>query len=68
MPCSWSPVRASVRNTNVSTMLATVTSDCPTPTVSTRITSNPAASSNTMVSRVAFATPPSVPDVGDGRM
>jgi len=39
-----------------------------TPTVSTRITSNPAASSNTMVSRVALATPPRVPEVGDGRM
>ena len=49
-------------------MLATATSDWPTPTVSTRITSNPAASSSTMVSRVALATPPSVPDVGDGRM
>ena len=49
-------------------MLATVTSDCPTPTVSTRMTSYPAASSSTIVSRVALATPPSVPDVGDGRM
>src|ERR1700682_5709878 len=49
-------------------MLATATSDWPTPTVSTRITSNPAASSNTMVSRVALATPPRVPEVGDGRV
>ncbi len=49
-------------------MLATATSDCPTPTVSTRITSKPAASSSTMVSRVALATPPRVPEVGDGRM
>ena len=31
--------RASVRNRNVSTMLATVVSDCPTPTVSTNTTS-----------------------------
>ena len=52
----------------VSTMLDTATSDWPTPTVSTRITSNPAASNNTMVSRVVLATPPRVPDVGDGRM
>ena len=52
----------------MSTILATAVSDWPTPTVSTRITSYPAASSNTMVSRVAFATPPSVPEVGDGRM
>ena len=49
-------------------MLATATSDWPTPTVSITITSKPAASSNTTVSRVAFATPPRVPDVGDGRM
>ncbi|SLJ81968.1 Uncharacterised protein [Mycobacteroides abscessus subsp. abscessus] len=39
MPCNWSPVRANVRKQNTSTMFATVTSDCPTPTVSTRITS-----------------------------
>ena len=35
MPCSWSPVRARVRNRNVSTIPATVISDWPTPTVST---------------------------------
>ncbi|SKU93542.1 Uncharacterised protein [Mycobacteroides abscessus subsp. abscessus] len=52
----------------MSTILATVTSDCPTPTVSIRMTSKPAASSRTTVSRVALATPPRVPEVGDGRM
>ncbi|COZ00584.1 Uncharacterised protein [Mycobacterium tuberculosis] len=52
----------------MSTMLATATSDWPTPTVSIRITSKPAASNSTTVSRVALVTPPSVPDVGDGRM
>ena len=45
MPWSWSPVRARVRNRNVSTIPATVTSDWPTPTVSTSTTSYPAASS-----------------------
>ena len=39
MPCSWSPVRARVRNRKVSTIPATVTSDWPTPTVSTSTTS-----------------------------
>ena len=39
MPCSWSPVRATCRNRKVSTMPATATSDCPTPTVSTSTTS-----------------------------
>src|SRR3954452_21648839 len=68
MPCSWSPVRAMVRNRNESTISATVISDWPTPTVSTRTTSYPAASTTTMDSRVACATPPSVPEVGDGRM
>ncbi len=38
------------------------------PTVSTRITSKPAASQTSIVSRVLRATPPSTPPVGDGRM
>ena len=49
-------------------MSATAVSDWPTPTVSTSTTSKPAASTTTIASRVARATPPSVPDVGDGRM
>ena len=49
-------------------MSATAVSDWPTPTVSTSTTSNPAASTTTIASRVARATPPSVPDVGEGRM
>ena len=49
-------------------MSATVVSDWPMPTVSTRITSKPAASHKSMVSRVFAATPPSVPEEGEGRM
>ncbi len=49
-------------------MSATVVSDWPMPTVSTITTSKPAASHNSMVSRVFAATPPSVPEDGDGRM
>ena len=49
-------------------MLATAVSDWPTPTVSTSTTSWPAASTITIASRVAAATPPSVPALGDGRM
>ena len=68
IPCRLSPARASVSSRNVSTIAATVTSDCPTPTVSTNTTSNPAASTMTIDSRVALATPPSTPELGDGRM
>ena len=68
MPCSWSPVRARVRKRNVSTMPATVTSDWPTPTVSTSTTSYPAASSTAIACTVARATPPRVPADGLGRM
>ncbi len=49
-------------------MSATAVSDWPMPTVSTRITSKPAASQSSMVSRVLAATPPSVPAAGEGRM
>ena len=49
-------------------MPATVTSDWPTPTVSTSTTSYPAASSTIMACVVARATPPRVPAVGEGRM
>jgi hypothetical protein len=49
-------------------MPATATSDCPTPTVSTSTTSNPAASQTSIASRVRRATPPRVPPDGDGRM
>ena len=68
MPWSWSPVRARVRNRKVSTIPATVTSDWPTPTVSTSTTSYPAASSTSIAWVVARATPPSVPADGEGRM
>ena len=49
-------------------MSETAVSDWPMPTVSTTITSKPAASQISMVSRVFAATPPSVPDEGEGRM
>ncbi len=49
-------------------MPATVISDWPTPTVSTTITSKPAASQTSIASRVFSATPPSEPPEGDGRM
>ena len=49
-------------------MPATVTSDCPTPTVSTSTTSYAAASSTSIAWLVARATPPSVPALGLGRM
>ena len=48
-------------------MSATTVSDCPTPTVSTSTVSNPAAAMTTIASRVARATPPRVPDDGEGR-
>ena len=68
MPCRSSPPPASSKTRKKSTMPATVTSDWPTPTVSTITTSKPAASTSAMASRVRRATPPSVPDVGEGRM
>ena len=42
--------------------------DWPTPTVSTMMTSKPAASQSSIASRVLSATPPSEPADGDGRM
>ena len=51
----------------VSTISATATSDWPTPTVSTMTVSKPAASSTSIDSRVARATPPRCDPDGDGR-
>ena len=68
IPWSSSPAAGEISSTNMSVMAATAASDCPTPTVSTMTTSNPAASTIRIVSRVRRATPPrDVPD-GDGRM
>ena len=67
MPCSSSPAPGSISTRKKSTMPATATSDWPTPTVSTRMTSKPAASQSAMVSRVARVTPPKVPAEGEGR-
>ena len=52
----------------MSVIAATAVSDCPTPTVSTITTSNPAASTIRIVSRVRRATPPSDTPDGVGRM
>ena len=46
----------------------TAVSLCPTPTVSTKTESNPAASHRIIVSRVLRATPPKEPAEGEGRM
>ncbi len=66
-PWSSSPPPGATSTRNRSTIAATLTSDCPTPTVSTSTTSKPAASHNSMASRVRRATPPRVPPVGEGR-
>ena len=68
MPCSSSPVPASWIRRKKSTIECTAVSDCPTPTVSTKMVSKPAASHRIMVSRVLRATPPSEPADGEGRM
>ena len=68
MPCSSSPALGSIKTKKKSTMAATSYSLWPTPTVSTRITSKPAASHSNMVSRVFCATPPKAPSDGLGRI
>ena len=68
MPCNSSPAPVSTMSIKKSTIERTVTSLCPTPTVSTRIISYPAASQSSMVSLLLRATPPSVPPAGDGRI
>ena len=68
MPCSSSPAPAICSSRNRSTIEWTAVSDWPTPTVSMKITSNPAASHRMTLSRVLRATPPSDPAEGEGRM
>ncbi len=68
MPCNSSPAPEICNSMNISTIECTAVSDCPTPTVSMKITSKPAASHSTIVSRVLRATPPSDPAEGEGRM
>ena len=68
IPCSSSPVPANCISRKKSTIECTAVSLCPTPTVSTKIVSKPAASHRMMVSRVLRATPPRDPAVGLGRM
>ena len=68
MPCNSSPAPGSISARKKSVMSQTAVSDWPMPTVSTSTTSKPAASHSSMVSRVLAATPPSVPEEGEGRM
>ena len=68
IPCNSSPAPAIISSRKKSTIERTVVSLWPTPTVSTRITSKPAASQTRMVSRLLRATPPRVPPEGEGRM
>ena len=68
MPCNSSPAPEIWSIMNISTIECTAVSDCPTPTVSMKMTSNPAASHRMIVSRVLRATPPSDPAEGEGRM
>ena len=62
-----SPAPASRSNSTQSTKLATCSSDWPTPTVSTKMRSKPAASQSEIDSRVRAAIPPKTPRVGLGR-
>ena len=66
IPCNSSPVPANCIKRKKSTIECTAVSDCPTPTVSTNMLSNPAASHKTIVSRVLRATPPKDPAEGEG--
>ena len=68
MPWSSSPVPANWISRKKSTIECTAVSLCPTPTVSTKILSKPAASQRIIVSRVLRATPPKEPADGLGRM
>ena len=68
IPCSSSPPAGDRMKTNMSTSSATAVSAWPTPTVSTNIASNPAASHSKMASRVRRAMPPGVSPAEDGRM
>ncbi len=63
-----SPIPGASSTTEVSAWEAISTSDCPTPTVSTRITSQPAASSTRIACGAAQASPPRWPRVAMERM
>ena len=68
IPWSSSPAPVMASSRKISTMSRTVTSLCPTPTVSTRMTPYPAASQSSRVSRLLRVSPPRVPPEGEGRM
>ena len=68
IPCNSSPAPDSISNKKKSTKLLAVVSLCPTPTVSIRIISKPAASHKIILSLVLLATPPNVPPLGLGRI
>lgn len=63
-----SPIPGASSTTDVSAWAAISTSDWPTPTVSTRITSQPAASRTRMACGAAQASPPRWPRVAMERM
>ena len=66
IPCNSSPAPANFNNKKKSTIECTTVSDCPTPTVSIIIVSNPAASHKIILSRVFWATPPKEVPEGEG--
>ena len=68
IPCNSSPAPDNISSKKKSDILLTVVSLCPTPTVSIKIISYPAASHKIILSLVLFATPPKVPLVGLGRI
>ena len=68
IPCSSSPAPGRINKRKKSTNAFTWVSDCPTPTVSTNIISNPAFSQSKIVSYDWLATPPSSPFEGVGLM
>ena len=65
-PYKLSPLPGGTMNVTKSTTLSISISDCPTPTVSTKIMSYPTCSHNNYTSDVFSATPPRTPLVGDG--
>ena len=57
-PCSSSPPAGAIRSKKISDISETIVSDCPTPTVSMKMISKPAASQIATASRERLATPP----------
>ena len=68
IPCNSSPPPGFRSTMKISVISNTSVSDCPTPTVSTRVTLNPAASTMAMDSLVERFTPPKLSPEGEGLM